>query len=88
MSYIKRETLLQKTKELLSDDAFGAARIVREIKRAPAEDVVEVVRCKDCKYFRRWNDGSTTCLFWTDQWDMATEPNGFCSYSERRTDNE
>lgn len=42
MSYIKRETLLQKAKELLRDDAFGAARIVREIERAPAEDVVEV----------------------------------------------
>lgn len=88
MSYIKREPLLEKAKQLLSDDAFGSVRIVREIENAPAEDVVAVTRCKDCKYFRRWNDGSTTCLFWTDQWDMAAESNGFCSYSERRTDNE
>lgn len=60
------------------------AEIVSEaLEQQIAADVVEVVRCKDCKYFRRWNDGSTTCLFWTEQWDMTTEPNGFCSYAER-----
>lgn len=44
MSYIKKEPLLRIAKELLSDDAFGSVRIVREIENAPAEDVVEVDR--------------------------------------------
>jgi hypothetical protein len=64
------------------------AKVLQWFVSAPTVDAVEVVRCKDCKYFRRWNDGSTTCLFWTEQWDMVTEPNGFCSYAERTEDNE
>lgn len=85
MSYIKKEPLLQKAKELLRDDAFGGVRIVREIERAPAEDVVEVVRCKDCKYHRDL-DGGVKC----ERIDglLMTLPNDFCSYGRRRTDNE
>lgn len=49
-------------------------------------DLVPVVRCKDCKHSRVWENNPMTCAFWTDQWDMPTEPNAFCSYGERRAD--
>ena len=45
----------------------------------PTADVVEVVRCKDCK----WRDEST-CLIHGAIW----KDNDFCSQGERRTDDE
>lgn len=49
----------------------------------PAADVVEVVRCKDCKY-----NGSISCPTFNDNpngkdW-QALEDNDFCSYGERK----
>lgn len=32
----------------------GANKVIDRIKSAPAADVVEVVRCKDCKYFAKY----------------------------------
>ena len=52
----------------------------------PPPDYVNVVRCRDCKHSRVWENNPMTCAFWTDQWDMPTEPNAFCSYGERRAD--
>ena len=55
----------------------------------------ELIRCKDCKHF--YYDmpyviqgipvlGHEVCDFWGD--GCKTSENGFCSYAERRTDNE
>ena len=52
----------------------------------PAADVVEVVRCKDCKY-RKTED---CAMFYEcncgEQHTWETD-NDFCSYGERRADN-
>lgn len=46
----------------------------------------QIIRCENCEYFREWDDGSSpTCLYWTDQWDMGTEPNGFCSFGKLKS---
>lgn len=63
------------------------ARLSIALADAPAVDAVEVVRCMDCKYYRDWEDGDITCAFWTIQWDVSTEPDGFCRYGERRGEN-
>lgn len=47
---------------------------------APTVDAVEVVRCKDCKY---WEDGY---LGYCTQIHTAMEYDAFCSNGERRTD--
>ena len=48
---------------------------ILELINAPTADVVEVVRCKDCKYRKK----NTFCLH-----NMRYEDdNGFCSYGER-----
>lgn len=50
-------------------------------------DVVEVVRCKDCKYYRQNEyspDEDMMCMCWCD-W-LPTDPDDFCSYGERKTD--
>ena len=52
------------------------------ICEAPTADVVEVVRCKDCKYYcedeKMCND--------TNGFDRYWKPTDFCAYGERRED--
>ena len=52
--------------------------IVTALLQKHDEDVAEIVRCKDCKYYH----DSEGCFFSTAE----TEENGFCSWAERRTD--
>jgi hypothetical protein len=89
--YIKREAVLRETykaqDELESNDDKvwrrnkpyfkGLAWANRIILDTPAADVVEVVRCKDCKYY-----GTSGCAMDTYAFDVVEE--GFCSYVERK----
>lgn len=55
----------------------------------PTVDAVEVVRCKDCKYWVR--DGSGYCDDESscrnpDGLDNIARPDDFCSYGERKED--
>jgi hypothetical protein len=70
----------------LMDDAL------RDIEDAPAADVVEVVRCKDCKH---WSGEDTKDYLFGERWGECHRPfgsygcensteNDFCSYGERR----
>lgn len=62
------------------------------IDALPAEDVVEVIRCKDCKYFNlnKWgkvNDiplivAHEICDFWGE--GCKTDKDAYCSFAERR----
>lgn len=65
-----------KCKACWVDDMLG------EIAEAPTADVVEVVRCKDCKH-RRESVYRSYCLpvFGLKR---ITDLNGFCSYGERK----
>ena len=56
----------------------GLDRAQRAILDAPAADVAEVVRCKDCKYFGLNDENVPYCSnsFGLDD----PEPNGFCNY--------
>ena len=54
------------------------------IDDTPTADVVEVVRCKDCKWYCLWpRYGFMICDMW-----MGNQPNedDFCSRGERRED--
>ena len=47
-------------------------------------DAVEVVRCKDCKYYQKNQydpEGEMRCKCWCD-W-LPTDPDDFCSYGEK-----
>ena len=52
-------------------------------------DLVEVVRCKDCIYYKqsvkRCDHPSQDCDECYDCW-LEMKPDDFCSYGERRTD--
>lgn len=76
MAYIDRDKLIEnKFKNDISYNAF-----VSLVKRQPTADVVEVVRCKDCKHREQYDcnnimlDG-TKCGV-TDDW--------FCADGERK----
>lgn len=85
--YIKKETayraIMGERPEAREPSWF--AELVLEI---PAADVVEVVRCRDC---RHWNPETGFCnlnshfsMYGLD-WDMFNDDD-FCSLGERRTD--
>ena len=68
------------------------AEIVFEAKKPtdfPAADVVEVVRCKDCKWLEKWHKELPlydTGLYCTrpNQQSVNLLPTDYCSYGERK----
>ena len=70
----------------IEDTRKNFARIIEEL---PAADVVEVVRCNDCKYFYPWVNTPELgdCMIYVcDLEDPFTmEETGFCSDGERRS---
>ncbi len=84
MSYIERETVLNVVADIMQDCKVSHKHraLNRNIKQIPSVDVVEVVRCKDCKHHRTLKDGGVQC----ERIDglLMTLPNDFCSYGERR----
>lgn len=57
-----------------------------EINSIPAADVVEVVRCKDCKYCD-YKSNVIGCACFMGGLLRNTKENGYCSFGERRDDN-
>lgn len=59
-------------------DKLRLATVINELELAPAADVVEVVRCKDCAVpHNRW----TGCPKLNG---LVAPPDFYCSYGERR----
>lgn len=90
--FIDKEALLQdigdsvrfSSRNGVSAEMRGATKIVDRIVSAPTVDVIEVVRCKDCKHRK-----TAECLMYVEcdcgsqhTWECD---NDFCSYGERRT---
>jgi hypothetical protein len=63
--------------------------IRRVLRQVPEVDAVEVVRCKDCKR-RYYNEDREVycCEAWADGYDTEVRDDCFCSYGERRSDDE
>ena len=86
--YIDRDTLINDFESDLIirmfDNLKGTPRpktidiadVIKRIEEFPTEDVVEVVRCKDCKFY-----GNGDCSV---QSVRSMYPNDYCSYGERR----
>ena len=69
-------------KEANADGAYGYVD-AKQIADAPTVDAVEVVRCKDCKYWQDNNDGypHEECRWVHEETPDADD---FCSYGERK----
>lgn len=60
-------------------------RVYQEIKALPAADVVEVVRCRECKHYQT----GMFCEKWADLHPHAevypmVSSNGYCHYGDRK----
>ena len=82
--YIKREDAIKAMARGLgipyTDFIDVAERCMVDI---PTADMVEVVRCKDCKFYEIYPNGANgDCINRIDAFNTFY-PNDFCSYGER-----
>ena len=49
------------------------------------KDMIEVIRCKDCKNSEHWYRDRRRCFLWSED-GVSVFDNGFCNYAERRRD--
>lgn len=81
--YIKRAEALEITTRTCGDYAAAWS----EIRKLPGADVVEVVRCRDCKYGTSVWSGSVLCGH--PEYDLlegvlAYEADHFCAYGRKK----
>lgn len=90
--YIERKALIESFTVNGGEITYGETMlkaIISRINSAPTADVVEVVRCKDCKHGEAdygcggdiINPFQYRCCYDGDSWNP---PEHFCSYGERK----
>lgn len=83
--YIKRKDAIEAACMGCNDDFSNEpcepsdCDITRKIMELPSADVVEVVRCKDCKY---WNQETDLTYCSKKSW-LGTDAEDYCSFGER-----
>ena len=82
--YIKRNDVLRIMRRAFDFDYDEATAV----ENLPAADVVEIVRCKDCKYGEE-NCKSPIYGMWCKRFGaeksyLAVLPTDYCSYGERK----
>lgn len=78
--YIDAEKLI----ELATHEGAYGYVDVRHIRNTPTEDVVEVVRCKDCKWAERYRTVRGTFFACAEHCVSALSADDYCSYGERK----
>lgn len=58
---------------------------ITDISHAPTIDAEPVVRCKDCKCWTEWSNGTGSCSRFALDW-IGTDADDFCSMGERKDD--
>ena len=89
--YIDADALIKHIKnmpwKMTSAAEISKSIFLSTVEEAPTADVVEVVRCKDCKNAFVGRNGRLLCdlLYPTLDW---VEPTDYCCHGERREQNE
>ena len=94
MAYVNKSDIYK-----LFDESNGVIKFhIADVDMLPTADVVEVVRCKDCKKFIEYSDdykfkvegADGDChirlMHSTDNQFCAVKYDDFCSYGERKND--
>lgn len=69
----------------LHGETVPMVRLADLQKLVPAADVVEVVRCRECKYCVEHYDTDGNVPYWVcKEWDSGTDYDGYCHYAERK----
>lgn len=70
----------------------GTALIVYSKENVDNAPTVDIVQCKDCKYWHEHYIADSTCCWYWSEWSMAcimpTDADDFCSRGERRGEEE
>lgn len=87
--YIERGALMKKIfpyGDIVGSKSYSInAKAIQEVMQdVPAADVVEVVRCKDCRRFVQ-NEEAFVTYCKRELKNLYVKPNDFCSYGERKT---
>lgn len=84
MAYIDRNKIDLRIPSFMDTDGeilIPLSAVRRAIAMTPTEDVVKVVRCKDCKHiYHNPNLGTYRC----PRFLTVVDKNDFCSYGERK----
>ena len=78
--YIDADALIAEYDRVHIGAPGGARKLMVD---APTADVVEVVRCKDCKYWEKGKDYEPYCNHFGNMM-TDTKADDFCSYGERK----
>ena len=84
--YIERKAVINKVNEIPAhfdngDIRYGIELAIQTIKDTPTADVVEVVRCKDCRHYVA-ESCTRDIKSRTNMFYMRADD--FCSYGERK----
>ena len=83
MGVIRQHEYCLATKQGSIDYGMFTLGIQQSVDEQPTVDAVEVVRCKDCKYFRLNDENVPYCY---NRFGLNDpEPNGFCSYGRKKS---
>ena len=82
MKLVKLDDVLKLIDGSMADleSNYENSKLQEEIKRLPTVDAVEVVRCKDCKYYSDMGCYKTTSL------DNFRSKDHYCAFGEGRED--
>lgn len=90
--YVNRKTAIEIVKSGGYWEQEDMEVAIACIEQTPTADVVEVVKCKDCKHWHKkafdpiveHDIGECHCAHWeNDYFSYETLDNDFCSYGER-----
>ena len=89
MAYVEKEKVLEIAKNKYYSDfhkSMADLTSLRELlEDTPTADVMEVVRCKDCKYAFHHPLGYIYChRDGRNAYEMVFKKDSFCSYGERK----
>ena len=81
--YIKREDAIKRLCDFSQEGTIPMPYELWEnvLRAVPSADVVEVVRCKDCRY---WHPDINLCTHWGKLDDEDILPHAYCSFGERK----
>ena len=82
--YIDADMLINNIANIEDLRTLSTKTIGEAISKTPTADVVEVVRCKDCKHWGGVTFGYICRRFSGSYIRNETRENDFCSYGERK----
>lgn len=75
--YVDKEVVCR-----IIDSDRSKEQMLAMLENTPIADVVEVVRCKDCKYLSRAVKATGVCIY--SKGLVTISENSYCSYGERK----